>query len=271
MKKRTWKKILLSIALDIIIAYFVAGAILYAFQSRFIYFPSSQDFHHCPGFSDAAALSYNGTRFYEWGQHNKLIVFYHGNAGSACDRAPLKDGLRDMGYSLLFVEYTGYSNDGEQPSTELLSKDIERVQEYITSRNYTSVMLMGESVGACFAAYHARLSAPERMILISPPTSLSDAAWNNLPIYPYSFLMTENCDNRKELLEYQGKILILHGEKDTIVPASLVNELYTMIPSREKELAIIRGADHNTIFVFDETWITLKDYLQQKRYIYDAD
>ncbi|MFC1756459.1 hypothetical protein ACFLY1_00730, partial [Patescibacteria group bacterium] len=73
------------------------------------------DFKSCTFFQDSQKINIGGTRAYYKENSKKLILFYHGNAGSACDRSFLRDEFQKLGYSYIFVEYTGYSNDSRKP------------------------------------------------------------------------------------------------------------------------------------------------------------
>ena len=43
--------------------------------------------------------------------------------------------------------------------------------------------------------------------------------------------------------------LIMHGERDSLIPLSRATELYNSIGSKEKRLVVIPGADHNDIML----------------------
>ena len=89
-----------------------------------IYYPDNQDFYGCEGFKDYEKINFNGTRFYLFEQSDSVLVYYHGNAGSACDRSFLKDIFEQSNHTLVFVEYAGYSNDTKKPSVVLFLKDV---------------------------------------------------------------------------------------------------------------------------------------------------
>lgn len=85
------KKMISSVIIAMIITYFLVGLYLFFFQKSMIYFPNDQDFESCTGFKDYEKINHNGTRFYLKQISDQAIIYYHGNAGSACDRSFIKD------------------------------------------------------------------------------------------------------------------------------------------------------------------------------------
>ena len=105
-----FKYLIIILIVILVIYYFFNSIAMYMNVTDYIYFPNEQDFNNCPGFSDSEKKEHQGTRFYYTENSDKLLIFYHGNAGSACDRAFIKDQFKQMGYSTIFVEYAGFSN-----------------------------------------------------------------------------------------------------------------------------------------------------------------
>ena len=225
-------------------------------QKNFIYFPDSRDFGSCPGFADSEKVEVAGTRMYylEARDPVTILVYYHGNAGSACDRAFVKDILKDRGLSLLFVEYAGYSGDTRDPSKDLILQDAENADKFISGVGYEKVVLMGTSLGTAVAAYHQTLRYPEKMILLAPFDKLSHVGKIHYPFLPVSLLLREEYDTAGWLKDYEGEVVIIHGIEDEIVPVELAKELYESIPSNKKTFITIKDTDHNTLLGRSEVW-----------------
>lgn len=241
--------LIIKISIQLIIIYILFGIYLFLNQKSMIYYPNNQDFEECSGFKDYQKINHNGTRFYyKHGSADKVIIYYHGNAGSACDRSYFKNVFEQSNASLIFVEYAGYSNDKKKPSRNLILKDVQNVHNYVRQNPYKNVIVYGQSIGAGAASYHAFLGNVNHLILVTPFSRLRDVAQSQYIIYPVSILLTEKYDNIKWLQNYEGKIIILHGDKDFIIPQKFSQKLFDEIPTKNKEYLLIKGKGHNDIW-----------------------
>ncbi len=242
--------------------YLVFGVILTVFQQRIIYQPFPRDFDSCAALSSAENIRHQGTRMYFKNNGPRLAVLYHGNAGSACDRAFYADMFEQAGYSYLLPEYAGYSSDTVKPSHELLKKDVENVAGFLAERRFPEIVVVGESLGSIFASYHVSLAPPHKLLLISPFTSFVDIAKVHYWYYPVSLLVKNPLDNARLLDNFSGEMLLIHGDKDRIVPLTLGKKLFNEIATPLKKMVVIPQAGHNNLFLFPETEQTILDFLK---------
>lgn len=249
------------IAVIVFLVYFGFGLLLFVMQNKYIYFPSSQDFDACPQFSDSEKLSINGTRAYYKNVSEKLIVFYHGNAGSACDRAFLKDYFSGLGYSSVFVEYSGYSNDKRQSSQKALMRDAENINEFLKTTGRQELVIAGESLGASLALYHSSMANEDKLLLIAPFYSLESLAQSHYPVYPVSWMLFDKYENHRWLNDIR-QVAIIHGNADTIIPATESKKLFGEIISENKKYSEISGSNHNDLYDYPETFTALADFLK---------
>ncbi len=245
-----------------LVFYISYGAYLTYSQEQIIYQPYPQDFASCAEFSLAEKINYQGTRMYFKDNGPRLVVLYHGNAGSACDRIYLTEIFEQSGYSYLLPEYAGYSNDIVKPSHELIKKDVENVVAFLGERNFAEVVIVGESLGSSFAAYHTFLAPPHKLLLITSFTNLEDIARNAFWFYPVSIMVKDLFDNAQLLADFKGSVLLLSGEKDNIIPLKLGEKLFAELAVPRKEIVIIPDAGHNDLFYFHKTTQTIRDFLK---------
>ncbi len=249
---------IINIVISLTVVYFAFGLILYFFQSRFVYYPDRTDFYSCRNFDDSEKFEANKTRFYYRKNSNKLIVVYHGNAGSACDRYFLKNIFEGANYSYIFVEYSGYANDKRSPSMKLIMRDVKNVNDFIKQKEFKKIVLFGESLGSGPVAYQTNLIAVDGIILVSPFDSVLNVAKKEYPMYPVGFLLKENYDNVKMLEGYTGKMTIIHGSKDSTMPITHSENLFNSVGTKSKKFVIVKSAGHNDIYDFNETIETIK-------------
>jgi fermentation-respiration switch protein FrsA (DUF1100 family) len=249
-------------ALSIFAIFYIGfGFFLFINQERVIYRPFPQDFAACTNFSAAEKVTTYGTRMYVSQTSDHVIVLYHGNAGSACDRAFYANLFEQAGYGYAIVEYAGYSNDIRQTTHELIKRDVENVITYFKNNERTISVVVGESIGTGPATYHASVAAPERVLLITPFTDLADLAQDRFWFYPTSFLVDNAFDNVANLAQYEGTVGIIHGTDDDVIPYRFGRTLYEAIGT-EKTLFTIEGADHNNLFSFSETYAGINAFLK---------
>ncbi len=240
------------------------GALLYFNQDSFIYIPSPQDFYACPAL-EGAELEWRGTRIYYVNIENEkgVVVFYHGNAGSACDRAFLAGIFAEAGFSTVLVEYAGYSNDPAPPSTERIFRDVENADDFIRTIRSPFLAVGGESVGGGPAALHAsRNASTSKLLLIAPFTSLADMAQKAYPLYPARLLLKGDFDNAARLREYRGELRVIHGTEDEVIPFELGRRLYDGAASPAKAFIEVPGARHNDMYARPETIDAIREFLK---------
>ncbi len=252
--------------LRITIAVYVGfGLVLTVFQKNFIYAPSDQDFGVCPGFADSERLDLNGTRvYYKENNQRNVVVLYHGNGGSACDRAYWREYLDPIDTSYVIVEYAGYSRDDEESSKERIMQDVENVHAFLRDRHFTNVTVAGESLGTALAVYHSTLGDTERLLLVSPFYSLNSIAQELYPMYPIAFLSTQNFDSSLWMRTTQArKIMMIHGAEDEMHPILESRKLFSETGVAEKKFVEVAGAHHNDIYDFDETVRSIRGFLSE--------
>ncbi|MAH07231.1 hypothetical protein CMI38_03205 [Candidatus Pacearchaeota archaeon] len=239
----------------ILIVYSLFFIIFTFFQGSFIYFPTNQSFEDCPGFSNYEKKTISNTRFYfKQGNSsiNKAIIYYHGNAGSACDRSMIKNFFEKYDYTLIFVEYSGYSNDKIKPNKERIFKNVENIHNFLINNNYNNNIVYGASIGSSLASYHASLGDVEKLILVSPFSSMKDLVKSKIRIYPVSLILKENYDNLALLSDYNNELLILHGDTDKEIPAYHSKNLYENIYIKNKKYTPIKNFGHNDLWLSNE-------------------
>ncbi|MFP4402389.1 MAG: alpha/beta hydrolase [Candidatus Nanoarchaeia archaeon] len=256
------KKTIFAIVIALIVTYLLIGSFLYFSQASLLYFPTEQNFDECIGFEDYEKKSKMGTRFYfKNNSQDTLIVYYHGNAGSACDRSRFKHVFEESGASLLFVEYAGYSNDDVKPSRDLILKDVENIHQFILESNYKNIVLYGQSIGSGAASYYASLGGVNHMILVTPFSKLVNVAQSKYKIYPANILLKERYDNVEWLKNYNNSLTIIHGSEDGIVPSRFSQQLFDETSTLNKSYILIDGRGHNDIWLSPEFQNTVKEYI----------
>ncbi len=246
------KRIFVDILVIIAVLYLVFGIYLFVIQKSMLYYPNTQDFKSCIGFEDYQKVEYSGTRFYYKENSKDVFVFYHGNAGSACDRSYFKSLLNNSNDSIIFVEYAGYSNDNKTPSKKLILQDVQHIHDFIEEKSFNFVTVYGESIGSGVASYHAYLGDVDYLILVAPFSRLVDLVQFKFVIYPAFLMLTERYDNVKWDKDFKGNVLIIHGDNDVVIPNTFSKKLFESLSTEKKKYVLIKGAGHNDVSNYDE-------------------
>jgi hypothetical protein len=250
------------IAIGIFAIFYVSfGVFLSLNQERIVYQPGSRDFATCPAFANTEKVTHNDTRMYVSGFDLPVVVLYHGNAGSACDRALYAQLFAEAGYDYVIVEYAGYGNDPRIPTHALIKQDVRNVVDWIEQNDITNITLVGESIGGGVAAYHTSLAPPAKLLLVTPFTDLAAVASGRFWFYPTSLLVKNAYDNVANLADYPGPTHIIHGQDDQLIPYALGRELYESL-SGDKTFVTIENAGHNNLFASPKTFAAIEEFLR---------
>lgn len=233
-------------------AYLAVLAILFAFQSHFIY-PAPQQLHiPAPGFeavtlttSDDLALNAHWRAPQEG---RPVVVWFHGNGGSLAGATNETRLLAEHGYGLLLVNYRGYGGNPGEPSEEGFYRDGRSALAFIAEQGVMSerLILAGNSIGSGTAVQMASEAEAAALLLISPFTSLTDAAERALPVFPVEPLLRDRFDNAAKIAELDLPILVLHGDADRVVPYDHGEDLAAGTP--HAEFVGFAGVGHDLTF-----------------------
>jgi esterase/lipase len=235
-------------------SYLLLGAFFFSAQKSILYQPSNhQSFESCLGFRNYSKLEHKGTRMYykENTQSERVLVYYHGNGGSACERSAIKPLFERANISLVFPEYTGYSDDQRNPSSDRILADVENVYQFLKSKSYEEVIVYGQSLGSGPASYQASLGNVDTLILISSFSTLPEVTSSIFPIanlYPLNLLLREEYDNIHWLQNFRGNLKVIHGEEDQVIHSKFSKKLFENVPTDNKEYVSIDGRGHNDIW-----------------------
>jgi alpha-beta hydrolase superfamily lysophospholipase len=230
------------------------------FLQQFIFYPR-KDFNPCPenafdlsvGVTDGVSIS---CRFY-MGQHEwPWVLFFHGNGEVVSDYDEISPFYHQRKMNLVVADYRGYGASNGTPTLTDLVQDahviFKEVRGEISRRNLRKdLWVMGRSLGSISGlelAYHYQ-EEMEGLIIESGFPSVVRILFHLGALAPVTGL--EKID--QECLERIKKIfiptLIIHGERDSLVPLENAREIYQHLGAKEKRLLVIPSATHNDIML----------------------
>lgn len=146
------------------------------------------------------------------------VIFGHGN-GELIDFWPeaLQNFTR-MGIGLLLVEYPGYGRSSGTPSQKSITGTFVAAYDALLTRedvDPSRIILFGRSVGGGAVCALALQRTSAALILMSTFTSVQSMAAKFLAP---KFLVRDPFNNLEAIKGYQGPVLVIHGQYDSIIP-----------------------------------------------------
>lgn len=234
-----------------VVTYGLAAAAAYFGQGKMLYYPDARALNDC-NLPAGVEIWNEGV---EQGllaatDHDNLLLFFHGNAGSACNWRFLGvNHLAKLGYDVLVLEYPGYGGDPRIPSKQEIEAGLEVLANWVATQEYTRVSVMGHSLGTGAASIYARDNGAAQVVLFAPFDSIYNVALAQGLKFPRA-LLHEDFDNVAALADVLAPITIIHGEDDEVIPAmhseNLLRELEAA--GRDVRREVRTGVGHNGLF-----------------------
>ena len=222
---------------------------LYIFQRNLQYLPLGQIAETPEGIQSKILTDADGLKFLTWylppKNGEKIILYFHGNAGNIGDRRAKFFSFRDAGFGVFAISYRGYFGSEGKPSEDGLIKDAEASLEYLHELGYqdSEIVLFGESLGSGVAVQLGAESKFAAVILESPFSSVASVAQDKYWFAPVSLMIKDRFDSIKYAPKISSPVLIFHGTNDEIVPFSEGKKLFESIESPKKFIEV-QGAGH---------------------------
>ena len=244
-------------------------------ESFFLYFPDPH-LHMTPGnvgldFEEVTFPAEDGTLLHGWyvpgGDDKPVVLFFHGNAGNISHRVDNLALINRTGLSVFIFDYRGYGRSQGNTIEKGVYSDARGALSWLTGKGYDqkNIIYFGRSLGAAVALQLALEEPPLALIMESPFTSVAGMGKKHYPLLYriLGWMMPADYNNEKKITGLKSPVLIIHGTEDTIVPASMGEELFQLAPE-PKKLHLIDGVDHNDGFYLEERyyWNVWNDFLR---------
>ncbi|MBV8506590.1 MAG: alpha/beta hydrolase [Alphaproteobacteria bacterium] len=237
-------------------AYGVLVGGLYFFQHHLLYFPGVGR----PELGDLALVGVRevtlttaeGLSLLSWylppRDGHPVVAYLHGNGGHIGHRAERLRQFARNGYGVLMVEYRGYGGNPGTPSEAGLVADGAAALDYLGGEGIAPnrFVIYGESLGSGVAVPLAAQREVAGVILEAPFTSVAEVAQYHYSFIPAAALVRDRFDSLARIGDVKAPILVLHGERDRVVPVRFGRALFDAAPE-PKELWLARDAGHEDL------------------------
>jgi len=213
-------------------------------------------------------------RFYVGDHNGPWILFFHGNGEVVSDYDDIAPFYHKAGINLVVADYRGYGASGGSPTFTNLVGDAPRifsaVKEEISQKgSQRDLWIMGRSMGSISALEiaHQRSGEMKGLIMESGFASVTRLIKHlGLPSRGLN-LGSIDQDRINIIRQISAPALIIHGERDRLVPLKEGQELFAALGSTQKNLVIIPKADHNDIlFTGGELYFrAIRDFVEKTK------
>ena len=199
------------------------------------------------------------------------VLHFHGNGEIVPDYDTIAPAFHSAGASLVSADYRGYGSSTGSPSVSSLLDDapvvLDHAIAFLKERGHTGpLVVMGRSMGSAPAIELASTRGGDIAGLIvesgfaqTPPLlTLFGISLESLGLRDLS-----GTDNEDKMAKVRMPVLVLHAERDVLLPPWNGERIHERAASDEKSLVMIPNADHNTIMAFGGSlyWGAIAEFL----------
>ena len=183
------------------------------------------------------------------------ILFFHGNGEIGPEYDDIARIYNKKNINFIIADFRGYGFSSGIPNIENTLSDahlmLDYVLKYLKTQNYSdSLVLMGRSLGSVSVLELVKRYPQDFFGLI-----IESGFTDEEPLFKLIGTTAEQVGFKREygflngekIKKYTGPLLIIHAEKDHIVPFTQGELLYNFCPSTKKKFLSIPNANHNNI------------------------
>jgi fermentation-respiration switch protein FrsA (DUF1100 family) len=209
-------------------------------------------------------------RYFHYSNDAATILFFHGNGEVSADYEDIGPKFGAVcGVNFLIVDYRGYGESTGTPTNTAMLADARvlfpLVKNYLSVKSLaTPIIIMGRSLGSA-SAIEIALHFQDQLAGIVLESAFARVepllALLGVPSQLVARIDVNSLSNAVKLRNVHLPLLIIHGEDDSLIPAEHGRELFEDIATTNKKLVIIPEAEHNTILLYEQYFVALKDWL----------
>lgn len=197
------------------------------------------------------------------------VLYLHGNGGNLSMWADILAPLWSQKLEIVAVDYRGYGLSSGSPTEQGLYRDVDAAIGYVHEklrRHDAPLIYWGRSIGAAMAAYAASRREPDGIVLEAGFSNARAVLQTNPVMWLLSFFATYRFPTSEWMTGVKAPALVIHGDRDSVVPYRLGQRLYDELRGPKRFLTI-RGGDHNDPTPADPDlyWTAVREFVQSLR------
>ena len=140
------------------------------------------------------------------------------------------------------LSFRGYGGSSGTPTEQGLLNDGAAAYEFAAARYAPArIVPWGYSLGTGVAVPLATAHPVGGLVLEAPFTSAVDVAAGAFPLFPVRWLMRDRFHSDRLIGALKVPLLVIHGDKDTVISASLGRRLFDLAPEPKRFVSIAGG------------------------------
>lgn len=178
-----------------------------------------------------------------------VAIYFGGNGEDLFATASTAVCLAQHGAEVIAAEHPGYGASRGTPGVASLLAAAEVVAAHARARAkelQLPLVVFGSSLGTFCAVHVAAAGGVERLVLRAPPSTLAAVSQQHFPRWlPVGLLLWHRFDNLEPAPRVRCPVLVLHGDRDTIVPISHGRQVAAALP--DARFVAVPGRGHNDL------------------------
>jgi hypothetical protein len=186
--------------------------------------------------------------------NQRVLLYLHGNTQNIGSNAKHANRLKNLGFSVLVIDYQGYGkSSGNDPTESSVYADAQAAWDYLLQKGYQpkQILVYGHSLGGAIAinlisSQQNNTAQAKGLIIDGSFTSVVDMASlePKYRIFPINLLIHQNFNSIAKVSSIHSPILYIHGAADEVVPPTMSQALYNATTA-PKQLLLVPNAGHN--------------------------
>jgi fermentation-respiration switch protein FrsA (DUF1100 family) len=179
-----------------------------------------------------------------------LLLYLHGARRNVEGSVSRIRRLRDLGVSVLAVDYRGFGQSTDElPSEPMVYEDARAAWAWLAQQHAGRARyIFGHSLGGAIAVQLASEVEDARGLIVEGTfTSIPDVfqtfKWGWLPV---TGLITQRFDSASKIERVKVPVLVVHGSRDSLVVPALGRALYERVKSPKKFVLVDGGTHYST-------------------------
>jgi fermentation-respiration switch protein FrsA (DUF1100 family) len=169
-----------------------------------------------------------------------VILYLHGNAMHIAGHAQRYQAFAEAGYGVLALSWRGYGKSEGWPSEEGFYRDARAAIAWLKQAYKTpKIIIYGESIGSGVAVEMAKEQPVFGIVLQGAYTSVADVAAQTYWFLPgIHYLVRDPLESLSKIAEIHSPILIIHGDRDDLIPIAHGKKLAAAATSRTQFITV---------------------------------
>lgn len=195
-------------------------------------------------------------RFYVQDPASPVILYFHGNGEVAADQDFVAPLYSERSINLFVADYRGYGASTGHPSFSAMMEDAHPLFDaflgVLSDGGFRGrVFVMGRSLGS-MPAIELASSYPEQIsgLIIESGFASTVRLMTRLGFtQEYLGIKDYGFPNLTGIRTITMPTLIIHGERDSLIPFEEGKDLYEASGAQDKRILVIPDGDHNTLLM----------------------